>query len=71
MDSDILNIYEYPLDEKHMCFVVTAGMVTIGLIMAYDTIRERFVNTLGEMYSRSKMQLAFMKSKEVDGQQKL
>ncbi len=71
MDSDILNIYEYPLDVKRMCFVVTVGMITVGLIMAYDIIKDRFVNTLGEMYSRSKMQLAFMKSKEVDRQQEL
>ena len=71
MDSDILSIYEYHLDIKQMCFVVTAGMITVGLIMAYDIIKDRFVNTLGEMYSRSKMQLAFTKSKEVDGHQKL
>lgn len=71
VDSDILNIYEYPFDKKRMCFVVMAGMITVGLIMAYDVIKERFVNTLGEMYLRSKRQLAFMRSKEVDGQQKL
>lgn len=66
IDGDLINVYEY-VYEGIKVFAVYSGMVLIGIIGAYDVVKNRFVNQLGEIYSRCRLELD--RTKNDDGQQ--
>lgn len=56
IDGDLINVYEY-VYENIKLFAVYSGMILIGIIGAYDVVKDRFVNQLGEIYSRCRLEL--------------
>lgn len=68
IDGDLVNVYEY-VYEGIKCFAVYSGMILIGIIAAYDVIKDRFVSQLGEMYSRCKFEIDGKDVNPDDGQQ--